>query len=102
MNSFGSRVNMHLHDILQVIRERQEVNYAIIGNQVVFYLPGEEPGLAIPLEERDPGQIRKISGLILSGWDQTPLEFATIWIPSTWEGTISNSNGTFHDQPARA
>jgi hypothetical protein len=84
-----------LKDILQEIVERQDVNYTIIGNMVVFYLPGEEPGLVIPVEERDPGQIRKITGQILSGMDQTPLEFATIWIPATWEGTISNSNGRF-------
>jgi hypothetical protein len=82
-------------DILQVIRERQAVDYTIIGNQVVFYLPGKEPGLVIPVEERDPEQIRKIAGQILSGMDQTPLEFATIWIPATWEGTISNANGIF-------
>ncbi len=82
-------------DILQVIRERQDVDYTFIGNQVVFYLPGEEPGLIIPVEERDPEQIRKIAGQILSGIDQTPLEFATIWIPATWEGTISNANGLF-------
>jgi hypothetical protein len=84
-----------LDDILQVIKERQEVEYTLIGNQVVFYLPGEEPGLVIPVEERDPQKIRKIAGQIISGMDQTPLEFATIWIPATWEGTISNSNGTF-------
>ena len=84
-----------LDDILQVIEERQDVNYTIIGNQVVFYLPGEEPGLVIPIEERDPDQIRKITGQILSGMDNTPLEFATIWIPATWEGTISNMNGAF-------
>ena len=40
-----------LEDILQVITERQDVNYTIIGNQLVFYLPGEEPGLARPFEE---------------------------------------------------
>jgi len=62
---------------------------------VVFYLPGKEPGMIIPMEERDPDQIRKITGQILSGMDQTPLEFATIWIPATWEGTISNANGAF-------
>ena len=84
-----------LDDILQVIKERQDVNYTIIGNMVVFYLPGEEPELAIPIEDRDPEQIRKITGQILSGMDQTPLEFATIWIPATWEGTISNANGAF-------
>jgi hypothetical protein len=84
-----------LADILQIIKERQHVDYTIIGNQVVFYLPGAEPGLVIPVGERDPEQIRKISGQILSGMDQTPLEFATVWIPSTWEGTISNANGIF-------
>jgi hypothetical protein len=84
-----------LDDILQVITERQDVSYTIIGNQVVFHLPGEEPGLAIPVAARDPGQIRKIRGQILSGMDQTPLEFATVWIPATWEGTISNSHGIF-------
>jgi hypothetical protein len=84
-----------LDDILHFIEERQEVNYTIIGNQVVFYLPGEEPRLVVPIEERDPDQIRKITGQIFSGMDKTPLEFATIWIPATWEGTISNSNGTF-------
>jgi hypothetical protein len=84
-----------LDDILKVIKERQDVNYTFIGNQVVFYLPGEEPGLAIPIAERAPDQIRKISGQVLSGLDQTPLEFATIWIPATWEGTISNVNGAF-------
>ena len=95
-DEFNWQQGVHaLDDILQVIKERQDVNYTIIGNQVVFYLPGEEPGLVIPVEERDPGQIRKIAGQILSGMDQTPLEFATIWIPATWEGTISNSNGTF-------
>ena len=84
-----------LDDILQVVVEKQNVNYTIIGNQVVFYLPGKEPGLVIPMEERDPDQIRKITGQILSGMDNTPLEFSTIWIPATWEGTISNSNGAF-------
>jgi hypothetical protein len=84
-----------LDDILQVIKEREDVNYTIIGNQVVFYLHGEEPGLVIPVKDRDPEQIIKISGQILSGMDQAPLEFATIWIPATWEGTISNSIGAF-------
>lgn len=84
-----------LETILQVIKERQNVNYTLVGNQVVFYLPGKEPGMVVPIEERDPNQIRKITGQILSGMDRTPLEFATIWIPATWEGTISNSNGTF-------
>ncbi len=84
-----------LENILQVIKEQQDVNYTIIGNQVVFYLPGAEPGLVIPIEERDPDQIRKITGQILSGMDKAPLEYATIWIPATWEGTISNSNGIF-------
>jgi hypothetical protein len=49
-----------LENILQVIKEQQDLNYTIIGNQVVFYLPGAEPGLVIPIEERDPDQIRKI------------------------------------------
>lgn len=84
-----------LVDILQRITDRQDVNFTIIGNQVVFYLPGNEPGLIIPMEERDPEQIRRITGQILSGMDQTPLGFATVWIPATWEGTISNSNGVF-------
>ena len=84
-----------LDDILQTITERQKVNYTIIGNQVVFYLPGEEPGLVIPVGQRDPDQIRIISGQILSGMDRKPLEFATVWIPDTWEGTISNANGIF-------
>ena len=84
-----------LDDILQAIVERQELNYAFIGNQVVFYRPGEKPGIVIPMEERDPVQIRKITGQILSGMDKKPLAFATIWIPSTWEGTICNSNGIF-------
>lgn len=87
--------NYILKEILQSIGENQDVHYTIIGNMVVFYLPGEEPGLTIPMEDRDPAKIRKITGQILSGMDQTPLEFATIWIPSTWEGTISNANGTF-------
>ena len=61
-----------LENILQVIKEQQDVNYTIIGNQVVFYLPGAEPGLVIPIEERDPDQIRKITGQILSGMDKAP------------------------------
>jgi hypothetical protein len=84
-----------LSDILQVITERQEVEFTLIGNQVVFYLPGAKPGLAIPLEARDPEQIRSIRGRIVSGMDQRPLEFATVWIPATWEGTISNAEGYF-------
>ena len=84
-----------LGEILHVITEGQDIDYTFIGNQVVFYAPGQEPGLAIPVEERDPNLIRKISGRILSGIDNTPLEFATIWIPSTWEGTISNAYGAF-------
>ncbi len=84
-----------LEDIIRTIKKRQEVEYAVIGNQVVFYLPGEEPGLVLPVEERDPENIRKFTGQILSGLDRSPLEFATIWIPATWEGTISNANGIF-------
>ncbi len=84
-----------LEDILQSITERQHVNYTMIGNQVVFYLPGEKPGLVIPVGQRDPDQIRAINGRILSGMDHTPLEFATVWITDTWEGTISNADGNF-------
>ncbi len=84
-----------LGEILRIIKERQDVEFTFIGNQIVFYAPGEEPGLVIPVEERDPNQIRTISGRLLSGIDKTPLEFATIWIPSTWEGTISNASGAF-------
>jgi hypothetical protein len=84
-----------LGDILENIGEKQNVKYAIVGNQVVFYRAGEEPGLALPLEDRDPGKILKISGQVLSALDHLPLEFATIWIPATWEGTIANANGFF-------
>ena len=84
-----------LGDILGIIGEKQNVKYTIVGNQVVFYRTGEEPGLALPLEERDPEKILKIRGQVLSSLDRLPLEFATIWIPATWEGTIANVNGFF-------
>ena len=82
-------------DILEIITERLGLDFTIIGNQVVFHLPGKEPGLVIPLGARDPDQIRSISGRIVSGMDHRPLEFATVWIPATWEGTISNAEGYF-------
>jgi hypothetical protein len=84
-----------LTDVLDIIGEKQNVKYAIVGNQVVFYRTGEEPGLALPLEERDPEKILKIRGQVLSALNHLPLAFATIWIPSTWEGTIANDKGFF-------
>lgn len=85
-----------LPEVLERIIDDRELEFTEIGNQVVFYRKGEEPDLAEIADRSAPEPlIRRIRGRILSQASEEPLAYATVWLPSTWEGTISNAEGYF-------
>jgi len=85
-----------LKDILDTLCRLQEVQYTFIGNQVVFYTEGQDPYLPSPGTKKSIQQpVKRIRGRILGISDGEPLAYATVWQPSTWDGTIANSDGQF-------
>ncbi len=86
----------YLKEIIDRICDPGQLLYTLIGNQVVFYKEGQELATG-PIDEEIPVQFvpRKIKGLIRSAGEGGALAFATIWIPSTLQGTIANSEGYF-------
>jgi hypothetical protein len=85
-----------LKDILNRISRIHKVNYTLIGNQVVFYEKGQEPGDVFPAGKEIPSPAtRRIEGRILGIPGGEPLSYANVWLPSTWEGTIANTDGYF-------
>ena len=88
--------NYSLENILDRISNIQSVQYTVIGNQVVFHETGHEPPLP-PSDDREMQSpvLRQIRGRVLGSQDNEALSYATIWLPSTWEGSIANLDGFF-------
>jgi hypothetical protein len=82
--------------ILNRISRIHKVSYTLIGNQVVFYEKGQQPGDVFAADgELPPPATKQIMGRILGSPGGEPLSFATVWLPSTWQGTIANTDGYF-------
>ncbi len=84
-----------LMDFVRWIAETEKIDYTIIDNQVVFHKEDAARSDTISVMQPGPVVVRSIRGQVLSGSDNAPLEFSTIWIPSTWEGTVANTEGQF-------
>ena len=84
-----------LSDFIRMIIAREDLQYTLIDNQIVFHRPDEVPGDSIPEMTAEPIVSRTVRGQVLSLSDEDPLAFSTIWIPSTWQGTVANTEGFF-------
>jgi len=87
--------NYSLQEILDRISDMQEILYTVIGNQVVFYEKDHEPPLTSAGRKVLSPAVRQVRGRVLGSPGQEPLAYATVWLPSTWEGTIANTDGFF-------
>lgn len=88
-----------LGDFAGWFSERNGLAFTMIGNQIVFHLPGEKPGIneeALPEEKgRKPPALLSIEGQVFGGPSEESLPFSTIWVPETWTGTVANGEGKF-------
>ncbi|MFC2115634.1 carboxypeptidase-like regulatory domain-containing protein [Bacteroidota bacterium] len=87
--------NYTLEEILERICQLQGILYTVIGNQVVFYEKGKMPPLPSGEQKVKTFVPRQIRGRILGLPTNEALSYATVWLPSTWEGTIANMEGFF-------
>ena len=85
-----------LRDILERICRLNGSLYTFIGKQVVFYMKGQEPRDVLDsLQEKAMIPVRRIRGRVIDSRSLKPLPYSTVWLPSTWEGTIANTDGYF-------
>lgn len=85
-----------LISLLQRIINDPDINYKIIGNQIVIYNPFKENLSDInPNSEISRPPVQIIKGIIKDGDNNDPIPFATIGQTGTTAGTISNSDGEF-------
>ncbi len=85
-----------LRDVLDSLAGIKDVLYVLVGNQVVFYREGQEPETLLQKEQEAPEPvIRHVRGRVFSASENEVLPYAAVWLPSTWEGTIANTDGYF-------
>ncbi|KPK84046.1 MAG: hypothetical protein AMS27_11125 [Bacteroides sp. SM23_62_1] len=85
-----------LISILRTIINDPDIQYKVIGNQVVIYNPlNENPVDYMPDTGIVGSSFKIINGIIVDGSSNDPIPFATIGLTRTTVGTISNSNGEF-------
>ncbi len=84
-----------LRNILERLCRVNGSRYTFIGNQVVFYVEGQEPADVLDSLRAAMVPARRIRGRIVDSRSGEPLSYSTIWLPATWEGTIANTDGYF-------
>jgi len=80
---------------LNWMSNRMKLEYTPIGNQIVLHPPGEDPLICIPGTGETKLDYLVIRGRVLSLKELDPLPYCTVWVPSTWKGTVTNSEGNF-------
>lgn len=85
-----------LGEILDRICGINQVERTLVGNQIVLHPAGEAPASHDQLAtDLLMPQILTIKGRVFGESEKDPLAYSTVWLPSTWEGTIANADGYF-------
>ncbi|MCK4751716.1 MAG: carboxypeptidase-like regulatory domain-containing protein, partial [Bacteroidales bacterium] len=88
--------NYSLQGIIERIGDLQGVLFTVIDNQIVFHKKEQEPTLPEYSRDLPLHPVRQIvRGRVLSSSGHESIAYATVWLSSTWQGTITNSKGFF-------
>jgi len=88
--------NDTLLSLLKIIIDDPDIQYKVIGNQIVIFNPliESQPEANADLRKKSPS-ILTVVGKIKDVSNNDPIPFATIGLSGTTTGTITNSEGNF-------